>query len=515
MPSPPQNSLITQATESATMESGDNKQRRKLLKAMGIFGLVNTLAPAAALAQKKVSSDMQVATSVTWVASTKTAPWRHQSRPVSVEPFSSFLNMDVMLLEDQRFQTIEGFGACFSELGWLALQRVAAPSCDALMRDLFEPGKGLNLNVCRMPIGANDYSRSWYSYNETPDDFAMTQFTLSRDDVMQVPFIHAAQQYRPDLKLWASPWSPPSWMKYNKHYAMALSPAGFPDNGIKPDQVGASGKDMFIQEDRYFQSYALYFRKFVEAYADRGIKISMVMPQNEFNSAQFFPSCTWTPEGLARFIPHLGKEMDQLGVDIFFGTLERGDPALFEKVMANATARPYIKGIGAQWAGRRAIPFIHHAHPELTVIQSEQECGNGKNDWHFARYSWTLMKDFMKAGASTYSYWNIATPAGGVSTWGWAQNALISVDMKTGHASFNPDYYVFKHLSHFVQPGAKRIDTLSISGYENLLAFKNPDGRVVVIAQNDLTEVMPLRIALGNKVFKAHLPADSFNTFLI
>lgn len=485
----------------------DNNGRRAILKALGAFGVTAGAAP--------LTPARAATPPIEWVSSSKDAYWRRPSSTPTVTPYESFLKMDVMLVESTRFQAIEGFGACLSELAWVALQRLAAPVRDALLRDLFAPGAGLNLNLCRVPIGANDFARNWYSLNETKDDFAMAAFSLARDDEMQVPFIRAARQHRPDLKLWASPWSPPSWMKYNQHYAMVQSYPGAPANGLRADQVGASGKDMFIQEERYFKAYALYFRKFVEGYAQRGIKLSMVMPQNEFNSAQPFPSCCWTPEGLARFIPYLGAEMDKVGVAVFFGTLERSDPALFEKVMADPAAAPYIKGIGVQWAGRRAIPFIHHAHPKLAVYQTEQECGDGKNDWHFARYSWTMMKQYLQAGANAYSYWNIATPAGGASSWGWPQNSLISVDLKTGRHTVNPDYYIFKHLSHYVQPGAQRIDTLSIAGYENLLAFRNPDGGTVVVVHNDMTTPQPLRIALGKRVIRAVLPADSFNTLVL
>ena len=504
------------------MEEKETISRRALLKAMaagGVAGALGSLAaPAAAEAAEapEAAEAADNAGGVEWVATTRKEAWRRPVRGATVGPFKGWLAMDVMLLEDTRFQTIEGFGACFNELGWKALSRMPEPARQAMMRELFAPGVGLNLNLCRMPIGANDFAREWYSYNETAGDFAMAKFDLARDDQMQVPFIRAAQRQRPDLKLWASPWSPPTWMKRNGHYAMAPSFPGAPPNGLEPEQVGTPGQDMFIQEERYFEAYALYFRKFVEAYAQRGIKISAVMPQNEFNSAQPFPSCLWTPRGLARFIPYLGRQMDALGVEVFFGTLERGDPAMFEAVLAQPEAARHIKGIGAQWAGRRAIPFIHHAHPELRVYQSEQECGDGKNDWRFARYTWTLMKDFMRAGANAYMYWNIATPRGGASTWGWPQNALVSVDMASGRHTVNPDFHVFKHLSHHVRPGAQRIDTLSISGYENLLAFRNPDGRIVVVAQNDMAEPQTLRIAVGTgKLVSATLPADSFNTLVI
>ena len=95
---------------------------------------------------------------------------------------------------------------------------------------------------------------------------------------------------------------------------------------------------MFIQEDRYFSAYSAYIARFIEAYRSQSINIEMVMPQNEFNSAQVFPSCCWTPEGLARFISFLGPEMQKLNVDVFFGTMERPNEKLVD-VLAPRSAR--------------------------------------------------------------------------------------------------------------------------------------------------------------------------------
>lgn len=444
------------------------------------------------------------------------APWRDVSDTVRSGPMTSWLDMDVMLQPDQTFQTIDGFGGCFNELGWVALSALPAAPREALLRDLFAPGVGAGFTYCRLPIGANDYARNWYSCNETPGDFAMDHFSIARDEEMQIPFIKAAKAHQPKLKLWASPWSPPSWMKTNGHYADARPfLPGWAENGLRDDQVIKPGQDAFIQDERYFAAYARYFGRFVQAYRAHGLNISMVTPQNEFNSNQNFPSCFWTPKALARFIPYLGREMSPLGVEVFFGTLERGDPALLDAVLAEPEAAKYIKGVAAQWAGRRAIPFIHHDHPQLKIFQSEQECGDGKNDWRFARYSWTMMKAFMLAGAETYDYWNIATPKGGESTWGWKQNALISVDTANQTFEITHDYHVFKHLSAYVQTGAKRIDTLSVFGYENLLAFSNPDGSTVVVVQNDMSQPMPLRIALNGQQYAVTLAADSFNTLVL
>ena len=220
------------------------------------------------------------------------------------------------------------------------------------------PGVGAGLSLCRMPIGANDFSRDWYSYDEVPGDFALDHFDIGNDLETLVPFIRAAREQQPDLRLWASPWSPPTWMKTNGHYAGALPNPflGGVDNGLRPDQVGHEGTDMFRLEEPYLRAYAEYFGRFVDAYRELGIPIQMVMPQNEFNSAQVFPSCTWTPDGLARFLAHLGPEMAQRGVEIFLGTLERGDDRLVDGVLDSPEAASAVTGLGLQWAASGPRP---------------------------------------------------------------------------------------------------------------------------------------------------------------
>lgn len=496
--------------------------RRALLAAMAATTTFEMLKTGPARAQDRLSDIMhdgarQAAEhpSVRWVCTTRDRPWQTMNTGVEEITLQGVGDLHVMLQPTQEFQVIEGFGACFHERGWQALCALPEEQRAAILTDLFAPGVGANLSICRVPIGANDFALDWYSHNETPGDFDMRRFSTARDHKLLIPFIQMAQRYNPRLSLWASPWSPPVWMKTNGHYATAKPRLGLPDNGIRDDQVRQEGQDTFIQDDRYFKAYALYFRRFVEDYEKQGMRIGMVMPQNEFNSAQIFPSCTWTPQGLSRFIPALGEEMAKIGTDVFFGTLERPDEQLFESVFSDPAARPFIRGVGAQWAGRAAVPFIHRAHPELKIWQSEQECGDGRNDWRFARFGWQIMKDFMRSGTTVYNYWNIALDSGQRSRWGWTQNSMISVDMQSGSFQYNHDYYVFKHVSHFVQPGARRIGTISFSGYENQLAFRNPDGRTVVVIQNDLSDRMPIHLTLAQRTYRAVLPPDSFNSFVL
>ncbi|WP_375434911.1 glycoside hydrolase family 30 beta sandwich domain-containing protein [uncultured Hymenobacter sp.] len=470
-----------------------------------LVGLAMLLSGATALAQTRVE----------WVATTATASWVKQPRlGAATGPADAIVNLA------QPLQTIDGFGACFNELGWTSLSGLAPVDREKIMRELFAPGVGANFTICRMPVGANDFSRDWYSYDETPGDFALKDFSVAQDEQTLIPFIENARRYNPALTLWASPWSPPTWMKLNHHYAAAevkpeyrqMMPT-LADNGLKPEQAGKEGANLFIQEDKYFAAYALYFTKFIEAYQQRGIPIGMVMPQNEFNSAQVFPSCPWTATGLARFVGYLGPQMQQRNVEVFFGTMERPNQALVDTVLRDARSSPFIKGVGFQWAGKGAIAGIHQRYPNLKLYQSEQECGDGKNDWKYCEYAWTLMKHYLSNGANAYLYWNISLQKGGVSRWGWSQNSLVTVDQAAKTYQYNYEYYLLKHVSHYVQPGARRLATSGV--FTNLLAFENPNKSVVVVAHNDSSQDRTVRLTVGQQTVAPVLKAHSFNTLLL
>jgi glucosylceramidase len=455
-----------------------------------------------------------------WIATTQSAQWQGMdgltiSSATDIESSASDTKWDVEVQLELPLQEVDGFGVCFNELGWTSLSALSDEDKESIFQELFAPDVGANFNLCRTSIGANDFSRDWYSYDEVPDDFALEHFSIANDLETIIPFIKSALRYQPELKLWASPWSPPTWMKYNKHYAAQVSGPDMPPNGLRPDQVGKEGTDMFIQEDRYFRTYAAYIARFVEAYQSEGINIGMVMPQNEFNSAQVFPSSCWTPEGLARFIAFLGPELQKLNVDLFFGTIERPNEKLIDVPLQDPRSSPYIKGAGFQWAGKRALPGVHRRYPNLKLYQTEQQCGDSKNDWRFCRYAWTLLRHYFENGVSAYCYWNTSLAEGGLGRWGWAQNSLVTVDPKARAFKYNHEYYLMKHLSGFVRPGARRLQTMSWSGYENLLAFSNPDNSVVVVVQNDLCDDLPIRVKIGEKLIAATLAADSFNTVVV
>ncbi len=135
---------------------------------------------------------------VGWISSTPSKPWTSaKTRLVRLAKSKT----EVTILPDIKEQAVEGFGICFNELGWTALSMVSEPEREAILKNLFDPEDGLKLNICRMPIGANDYARDYYSLNDSVNDFEMKYFSLDRDRQMLIPYLKAAMKYRPDLKV--------------------------------------------------------------------------------------------------------------------------------------------------------------------------------------------------------------------------------------------------------------------------------------------------------------------------
>ncbi len=144
---------------------------------------------------------------------------------------------------------IDGFGGCFNELGYQALSHLTEDERNQILDALFFNNGDCRFSICRLPIGASDYALEWYSLNDTPEDYDMRDFSIERDKKYIIPYIREALKRNPDLKLFASPWSPPTWMKHPKAYNYGT----------------------LRWEPKVLEAYALYFVKFVQAYEQEGI----------------------------------------------------------------------------------------------------------------------------------------------------------------------------------------------------------------------------------------------------
>lgn len=479
-----------------------------------------------------------------WTVSSRDAYFRQAKQVVTEEAAGEAEETaqvkTICIKQDDTAQTMKGFGTCFNELGWTSLMLLTENEREEIFDELFTPLKGACLNRGRLSMGANDFALDWYSPDETPGDFQLKDFSIEQDKQTIIPMIQQAMRYCLDLYLFMSPWCPPRWMKKTGHYAERAVTAqmveqyerlqtismteGIFDNGplafhslpmvndAVPGEEGKEGVTAFIMESEYLDAYARLFGKFVEAYRAEGINIRMVMPQNEMNSDQNFPSCCWTSADLNTFVgQYLGPQMQKHGVDVYFGTVERPNPLLVDTLLLDKASSKYIKGVAFQWAGKDALPVIHRKYPELDMVMSEQECGNGLNNWEGAMHSWNLQRHYLSNGVTQYYYWNTSLTQGKPSRWGWYQNSLVIVNEQDRTWKFTPEYYELKHLSHYIQPGAKRL-LLDGSTYGDMLGFINPDGNIVLVIANQTSQIQPLKIELTGKTIEISVGAETFNT---
>ena len=411
-------------------------------------------------------------------------------------------------------QTMLGFGTAVSELSWKALSLLSAADRAAVLDELFRP-EGAAFTVIRTPIGSSDFAFGYYSYDDHPDDFGMEKFSLEIDERAILPLLREIKSRVPaDLfRLWASPWCPPKWLKKNGLYSQRppVNPA-YPNDCRTWDDAVFIGEDAFREEPACYAAYAKYFRKYVDAMAAKGFPLWMVMPQNESNSAQPYPACTWHPANLADFtVNYLAPALEGSGVELFAGTIEEGSTLRVHEMMKLPNGPKAITGAGFQWAGRGITGCIRRRYPALFIMQTEHECNAGANDWNDLVHSWDVARGFIGQGAQAYDYWNLALTDDGMSTWGWRQNSLVTVDRATKKARFNLEYYFMKHLSRFVRKGARRLLT---RGDLDELGFLNPDGSVVLVFANKAAKPRSVGVVIGAERLVANLPAESLSTFV-
>lgn len=418
----------------------------------------------------------------------------------------------VVTLTDERAQTIDGIGGTFNEIGWDMLCYLSEDQRQQILNDLFSE-EGAKFSYCRMPIGASDYGMNFYSLNDVVDDFDMVNFSIARDRHILLRYIKEAQKINPDLKMWASPWSPPGWMKINSSYASGYDRSEHNHNGLTLDRHIELPCTGFKMQEGYLKAYALYLAKFCKAYEEQGVHIENINIQNEPCSNHIFPSCPWRPEDMAYFVGRfLGPrfEQDSIDTEIIFGTINRDNPAFTRTALNDPEAAKYFKGAGFQWDGKGAIPYISKEYPHLKMMHTEAECGNGSNDWGAAEHTWWQISHYLRNGARNFTYWNMVLDDTGTSPWGWKQNSLISVNPKTLEVVYHPEYYLMKHLSHYVEPGAQRL--VLDNADDDILAFVNPDGKGVVIVANCADKSRQVVLRQGKKYLTVVLQPKSFST---
>jgi glucosylceramidase len=447
------------------------------------------------------------ASSLTLVTSAPGAYWKTDGALTAVTTGGA----DVTVDDASPAQTWEGFGGAFNEIGWNDLAMLSQADRDTAISLLYG-ADGARFVFGRIPIGASDYAMDRYTDDEIASgtDDQLASFSIARDMEKLIPYVQAAQAVKPNIRFWASPWTPPTWMKQGPFSA---------GNMVSPFDGGTMKSDAATME-----AFAQYLIAFVQAYALQGISIEAISAQNEPNYTGTYPTCGWSPAPYATFIgQHLGPAVAAAGLTtkIMLGTLNGGgsDRSIVGSVMGDAAARSYIKVFGYQWGMQGEVGNAKRY--DLPVWQTEHRCGNypwmtpfdatmAPNDQAYAVESWGLIRDWIRAGVTAYSAWNMVLDSVGVgidSTRVWPQDALLVVDTSARRLIVTPAYYVFRHLSQFVAPGAKVLAT----GGGDALAFRNPDGSLVAVMYN-AGPAKIMTVALGGKMLQFAMPADGWAT---
>lgn len=468
-------------------------------------------------------------------STTEQEAWKEGKAKLSAKPAS---RQTVAIDGQGQGHVFRAWGTCFNELDLDALRLLSDEAQQQVMQRLFAPDGDLRFTRGRLTMNANDYSRAWYSCDTVAGDFSLRYFNIEHDKQNVIQLIKMAQRWQPNMSFWVSPWSPPAWMKINQDYPVLSSRYNqqpkekdyllFEGGEVDANEMQFLGErkgqfprrlacqDYMIQEPRYLRAYANMFCRFIELYREEGVPIDMVMYQNEAYSYTPYPGCAWTPEGAIRFnrdylAPLLAQKHPE--VKLYIGTFNTNRLDCVERTVDGVKDK--VSGIGLQWEGRDNIDAIRQRYPDLHLISSESECGNGSMDWRAGEHTFHLLADYIGRGCDEYFIWNFILCDNGQSPWGWRQNALIQVDSKTRQHRYTAEYYAVKHFSHFVELGSRMVFYRSKDESQGLpvIAFVRPGGKRVIIVGNLTDDAVSQSIAVGRKFLNAQLPPHSFTTF--
>jgi glucosylceramidase len=392
----------------------------------------------------------------------------------------------------QAFQVIDGLGASLTESSaYLLAQRMSASQRRVLLRRLFDPAGGIGLTQLRQPIGASDFALADYSYDDTAPD--LDDFSIAHDQASILPVLQEIAALAPRLQLFATPWSPPGWMK------------------TSGQMVGGT----LVPERRAL--YAGYIVAFLQAYAAEGLHFAYVTPQNEPHfSPAGYPGMRMEAAEQAAFVrDQLGPQLAASGLatQILVWDHNWNEADFASTVLADEGARAFVAGSAFHCYGGNASAQtpVHDAHPELGIWMTE--CSSGAWNGGYAgglHHDARLIIGSMRSWARAVITWNLALDETHGPTNGGCVDCAGTVQVRAadGHVTPEAEYVALGHVARFLAAGARRVAS---SDAVSNVAFVNPDGSIVVFVDvPDEGVAFELRTPLGNVAVE--LPGGSIAT---
>lgn len=406
----------------------------------------------------------------------------------------------VMIDSTRTFQTIEGFGGAFTDAAAVTFAKLPEKSQEQFLKACFNPLEGNAYTLCRTTIHSCDYSDEMYTYDDMAGDTELKHFTIQHDEKYRLPLIKRALAVaNGNIKIFASPWSPPAWMKTNNDMLHG--------GRLKPE---------------YTQTWAQYFVKYVQAYQAAGIPIWGLTVQNEAMATQVWESCIFTAAEERDFVrDHLGPTLHASGLDgvkLMIWDHNRG--IMYQRAQVayeDAEASRYIWGTAFHWyIGDHFdnVRLVHDAFPEKKLLYTE---GGMNGSWASARRLAKSVITDLNNWTNGWVFWNLLLDqTGGPRHAGGASGSnIITADLRTGELVFNPPHYVFGQFSRFVRSGAKRIACTSNNDDLLATAFINPDGKIAVVVYNARKADQLMQLWVEGGAIRYTMPAESVITIIL
>jgi glucosylceramidase len=459
-----------------------------------------------------------------WITTPDGTQRMHDAGAVAFRQGAS-ANLTVTVDPSRVYQRMDGFGASITDSSASVLYRLGPQERDAAMRDLFGTDR---LSLLRQPMGASDFvDGPFYTYDDLPagaTDYGMRHFSVEHDRQQILPLLRQALALNPALKVIATPWSPPAWMKTS----------------------GSLIGGRLIDDARIYDAYARYFVKFIQAYQRAGVPIYAVTLQNEpqNRNPNAYPGMDMPVAQEAKLVDALGPALQRAGLHT---KLLGYDHNWSEHPNDIASTPPgedpevdypfdLLRSDAAQWLAGTAFHCyfgdqtrqtdLHKAFPDKEIWFTECSGSHGPTDppaqvfsdtlkWH-AR---NLVLGVTRNWGQTVVNWNLALdPSGGPHNGGCGTCTGVLTVGPGQTVTRDAEYYTLGHLARFLRPGAVRIASSSFgtTGWNGQImdaAFRNPDGSTALVVHNENDDPRSLAVAEGDASFDYTLPGGALATF--
>jgi len=413
----------------------------------------------------------------------------------------NIVSTDTVYFNDQiQFQQIEGFGYTLTGGSAYLLHQMPVQNRLAILKELFGRGPNdLNVNYLRISIGASDLDATVFSYDDLQEgevDPDLIKMTIAKDQEFLVPILKEIQSIQPNLKLIASPWSPPVWMK---------------DNGK------SKGGHLL---SKYYETYAQYFVKYIQLMRAEGLQINAVTIQNEPEHGGNNPSMLMTAVEQNTFIKnHLGPAFKKQGLqtEIVIWDHNADNPNYPIQILNDSVTKSFISASAFHlYLGHEsALSKLHQAHPDKKIYFTEQWTGArgsfaGDFMWHMEH----IVIGTMTNWSSMVLEWNLANdPTYGPHTPGGCTECLGALTIDGSDLKRNVSFYIIGQVAPFIPAGSARIQTKSSNAQIKSIGFKRPDGKKVLVALNTGKETV-FTIDFEQKKYNFTLPEKSASTIV-